>query len=1183
MGKHGCKGIPIFLRNKRTRMFSLLTALLATIAIVVGNGAINAASADIFAQYYTYSDACSKVSPSRKIVKKDEDGNYVFCINTGSTVKADSDWRDIPLDVNNINEITARIAKSSIENDFTSQMEAAAYLIHEHYDEDKRGWEEAKRRGFDGAPNLKENAEKLWNEVTQKTTKGMGFKILDPYATYYARSGRVVIDAQGVDGRNVTYGSENTEFKVTAVGDKLRFIKDKKQVKEVKESINSYNLTYGIDWVATGEGEAEIKGEYYIPYLQRKDIGNGAALIRVAKDEKVKEFTNVLTERAHRKFQPSLSSKSTVKELKVGDSVEDTVTSALKNPTEDEWVSGKDVRARGYYFVGSYNDIMKKRENKKDKVEEYIKELREDKNIRQVAAADVYFSGENQEVKAVAHEAKGDLSKDELASAKVYKVNKDDAGLFGTWVWFIDPGNQKDDVREFIPEKFVEEFGNVNSTVSHKAKISIEHVKNLKNKDTNDVSDAIVVSGVPKDYGKFDGNTDYGFSKDAKMNIRLWWVGNKDGSMSNENMVKLVSSSVEEPKEDENHKKIDSWDVPLRNGTYTLGNGKIILTHNESNSKEAGKDGDSEDNKGSEDNKENRSVENKKEKFEKVGDMIDLLDGNAAKSGMYVFVYEFPGSSRAQEFKTSFNNEDSRSFFDRNKPVTVTVNKAENASGKGEPGKGEQPGGSSEKPGNQKQPGTGEVGKGESGKGEQPGKSEPGKQDNPGGSSEKPSKQDPGKSEPVGSGNVTGSEVDPKTSHSGGVVDNIISKQNPQNPQGSGVQAGNNTQSGSTQSSGKNELGKQEPGKEQPGGSSEKPSGLQPGGTQNNGSASSGQNGGTSDVKNGNKSGESSGEPAGSGNVTGSEVDPKTSPSGGVVDNIISKQNPQNPQGQQNPQNPQGSGVQAGNNTQSGSTQGSGKNDPGKQQQPGNVNSGKEQPGGSSEKPGGTQGSSAQNEVACTQSGSTQVGNNAQSGVNAGANNNTLGAQVDAGTNNTVHQNADATGDSDAKNDAKSNANNDKINEKNNKKDDQSNVKTDSQHKSEHVATKEDSKEDKYTATKSGTIQRGDSKKVDAHQSATQQGNSKHGNSQQVDNQQGDNQQGDNQQVSDSNMEQGAQSNDQYASGVKNSKRRHARLGAHFGHLVTTGVKVETTLMFSLAILLIAGAVILAKRVSYIA
>lgn len=1067
MGKHGCKGIPIFLRNKRTRMFSLMTALLATIAIVVGNGAINAASADIFGQYYTYSDACSKVSPSKKIVKKDEDGNYVFCINTGSTVKADSDWRDIPLDVNNINEITARIAKFAIENDFTSRMEAAAYLIHEHYDEDKRGWEEAKRRGFDTAFNLKEEAEKLWNEVTQKTPNSMGFKILDPYATYYSKHGRVVIDANGIDLNKVPSGYENINFKVTAVGDKLHFIKDKKQVKEVKDYIGSYSTLYGIDWVATGEGEEEIKGEYYIPYLQRKDIGNGAALIRVAKDEKVREFTNVLTERAHRKFQPSISSKSTVKELKVGDSVEDTVTSSLKNPTEDEWVSGKDVRARGYYFVGSYNDIMKKRENKKDKVEEYIKELREDKNIRQVAAADVYFSGENQEVKAVAHEAKGDLSKDELASAKVYKVNKDDAGLFGTWVWFIDPGNQKDDVREFIPGKFVEEFGNVNSTVSHKAKISIEHVKNLKNKDTNDVSDAIVVSGVPKDYGKFDGNTDYGFSKDAKMNIRLWWVGNKDGSMSNENMVKLVSSSVEEPKEDENHKKIDSWDVPLRNGTYTLGNGKIILTHNESNGKEsgkeAGKDSDSEDNKGSEDNKENRSAENKKEKFEKVGDMIDLLDGNTAKSGMYVFVYEFPGSSRAQEFKTSFNNEDSRSFFDRNKPVTVTVNKAENAGAKGEPGK----------------------------------------------------------SEP----------------------------------------------------------GKGEPGKQQPGGSSEKPGGLQPGGTQNNGGASSGQNGGASDVKNGNKSGESSGEPAGSGNVTGSEVDPKTSPSGGVVDNIISKQNPQNPQ---SPQNPQGSGVQAGNNNQSGSTQGSGKNEPGKQQQSGNANPvksepGVQKPGGSSEKLSGTQGSSAQNEVAGTQSGSTQVGNNAQSGVNAGANNNTLGAQVDAGTNNTVHQNADATGDSDAKNDAKSNANNDKINEKNNKKDDRSNVKTDSQHKSEHVEGKEDSKEGKYTATKSGTIQRGNSKKVDTYQSATQQGNSKHGNSQQVDNQQGDNQQ-----VSDSNMEQGAQSNNQYASGAKNSKRRHARLGANVGHLVTTGVKVETTLMFSLAILLIAGSVILAKRVSYI-
>lgn len=1088
MGKHGCKGIPIFLRNKRTRMFSLMTALLATIAIVVGNGAINAASADIFGQYYTYSDACSKVSPSKKIVKKDEDGNYVFCINTGSTVKADSDWRDIPLDVNNINEITARIAKFAIENDFTSRMEAAAYLIHEHYDEDKRGWEEAKRRGFDTAFNLKEEAEKLWNEVTQKTPNSMGFKILDPYATYYSKHGRVVIDANGIDLNKVPSGYENINFKVTAVGDKLRFIKDKKQVKEVKDYIGSYSTLYGIDWVATGEGEEEIKGEYYIPYLQRKDIGNGAALIRVAKDEKVREFTNVLTERAHRKFQPSISSKSTVKELKVGDSVEDTVTSSLKNPTEDEWVSGKDVRARGYYFVGSYDDIMKKRENKKDKVEEYIKELREDKNIRQVAAADVYFSGENQEVKAVAHEAKGDLSKDELASAKVYKVNKDDAGLFGTWVWFIDPGNQKDDVREFIPEKFVEEFGNVNSTVSHKAKISIEHVKNLKNKDTNDVSDAIVVSGVPKDYGKFDGNTDYGFSKDAKMNIRLWWVGNKDGSMSNENMVKLVSSSVEEPKEDENHKKIDSWDVPLRNGTYTLGNGKIILTHNESNGKESGKesgkDSDSEDNKGSEDNKENRSAENKKEKFEKVGDMIDLLDGNTAKSGMYVFVYEFPGSSRAQEFKTSFNNEDSRSFFDRNKPVTVTVNKAENASGKGEPGK-QEPGKS--EPGKQ-EPGKGEPGKQQpGGSSEKPGKQDPGKQDNPGGSSEKPSKQDPGKSEPVGSGNVTGSEVDPKTSPSGGVVDNIISKQNPQNPQGSGKQDNPGKGEPGTGESGKGESGKQEPVKQ------DKPGKEQPG-----------------------------------------NVNPGKQEQPGV-------------------QKPGGSSEKPGNQKQSGTGE-SGKQD---------------NPGGSSEKPGGTQGSSAQNEVAGTQSGSTQVGNNAQSGVNAGANNNTLGAQVDAGTNNTVHQNADAT----AKSNAKSNANNDKINEKNNKKDNQSNVNADSQHKSEHVEGKEDSKEGKYTATKSGTIQRGDSKKVDTHQSATQQGDSK----------QGDSQYGDNQQVSDSNVEQNSQPNNQYVSGTKNSKRRHARLGANVGHLVTTGVKVETTLMFSLAILLIAGSVILSKRVSYIA
>ena len=1147
MGKHGCKKIPIFLRNKRTRMFSLMTALLATIAIVVGNGVISGAYAfDDIPTYISNYSGCGAVGNYKRLYSVDDDTTYCVDTHDHGSLITDTSWGAV---INNRDvAIAAMMIKLSVSGgygrgDYRNRV-AIAYAIHEHF-EDRAKWNEAKQNSFNTKDfsEIASKADELWNEAANKIPTKVLFE--NNYGTS-GSSGEIKVKAEGIT-RTAYSGNNGVDFKITASNENIKFkdnyYNNNSELKEERKGFIRTDKDYSDDfvWVATGEGKVDINGEYYLPNLDRRDTKNGCYLLRLSQSPVKYNIDSSISIDAHRNFYPTVTSKSEVKKLKLGDSVEGNVKSGVNYEDNKPWIKDKKIRARGYYFVGSHENILKERAAGSN-VDDYLKELRADSNIRQVGASDVYFTKSGEEAKTVVHVTNGDMKPENLEKATEYKVGEQDAGLFGTWVWTIAKNEQDNDVKDFVSSDFIEGFGKAQSTLTHMAKVNIKHVKNAKNKDSNEVSDTIIVSGAPKDYGMFKGNKEYGFDGDENMKVRLWWIGYENGTVDKESMSKLNPKSDKEPEEDDNHKKVGEWSIPLRNGVYTIANGKVML-------KEA-----SADVAGASDSGGNTETGNGKEGPDlgkKVADIVNLKSGNSGESGMYVFVYDFPGSSRAEAFKTAFNDVDSKSVFNKQ---NVTNHPSKNGEA--------NPGGVNT--GSQSQSGNAQNGGKQSSENVQNDDTQNGAQNGRQNTNQNGNQNGTSSSENTNSGNVTGSEVGPKTSPSGGVVDNIISKQNPQNPQGSGKQ-----DNPGKQEPGKQDPGKGEPGKhEQPGGSSEKPSGLQPGGTQNNGSASSSQNGGASDVKNGSQSGESSGEPAGSGNVTGSEVDPKTSPSGGVVDNIISKQNPQNPQ------NTQGSSKQDNPGKQNLSKQ-----DPGKQDNPVKDQPGVQKPGGSNEKPGGTQGSSAQNEVAGTQSGSAQVGNNAQFGVNAGANNNMLGALVDAGNNNTVHQNANATGESNAKSDS----NNDKVNEKNNKKDNQSNVKTDYQHKSEHVATKEDTKEDKYTSAKSGTIQRGDSKKVDAHQSATQQGNSKHGNSQQGDNQQVDNQHGDDQQVIDSNTEQNTQPNNQYASGAKKSKRRHARLGANVGRLVTTGVKVETTLMFSLAILLIAGSVILAKRVGCVA
>lgn len=802
MGKHGCKKIPIFLRNKRTRMFSLLTALLATIAIVVGNGVISGAYAfDDIPTYISNYSGCGAEGDYKGLYSVNDDITYCVDLHESGNAFADTSWGPV---VNNRDvAIAAMMIKLSVNGkywrgDYRDRV-AIAYAIHEHF-EDKDKWNNAKQHSFTSTKDFSEiaaKADELWNEAASKIPTKVSFENL--YGTS-GNSGEIKVKAEGVL-RTAYNGDDGVDFKITASNGNIMF-KDNyyynnSELKAERKGFIRTDKDYSDEfvWVASGEGKVDINGEYYLPNLERRDTKSGCYLLRLSQSPVKYNIDSSISIDAHRDFYPAVTSKSEVKKLKLGDSVEGNVKSSVNNEENKPWIENKKIRARGYYFVGSYENILKERAVGSS-VDDYIKELRADSSIRQVGASDVYFTKSGEEAKTVVHVTNGDMKPENLEKATEYKVGEQDAGLFGTWVWTIAKNEQDNDVKDFVSSDFIEGFGKAQSTLTHMAKVNIKHVKNAKNKDSNEVSDTIVVSGAPKDYGMFKGNKEYGFDGDENMKVRLWWIGYENGTVDKESMSKLNPKSDKEPEEDDNHKKIGEWSVPLRNGVYTIANGKVML-------KEDSADGAG--NSGAVGNSEKGNEKEESELGKKVADIVNLKSGNSGESGMYVFVYDFPGSSRAEAFKTAFNDEDSRSIFTQEKEEhkTVNNNSAGNA-GDVKPSGGAKPNG--DKPNGGSKPSVGDVKPNDDVK---PNGNKPNGDEKPNGDvkpngGDKPSGdvKPSGDAKPNGgnksdnvstnnndnkvnnndnkveeSGEVTKNEIDPKTSAGGAVVDNIVNKQ----------------------------------------------------------------------------------------------------------------------------------------------------------------------------------------------------------------------------------------------------------------------------------------------------------------------------------------------------------------------------------------------------------------------
>lgn len=554
-----------------------------------------------------------------------ENGNPVYCVEAGEPVTNTGTW-------NKATDVNHKVGAWLVEkhkgdsSDFTQA--SVAYAIHEHLDQGSSHFRQLVAAGLEGADinAVASNAANLWNDAYNTLPANLN-------ASYAYTSGkRTGTVDPGVKNSNGQYIA-GYRFTATLSG-------------PAKFDANNSNTITGvttgqamhIPWTATGNGKVTYRTHVSVPTAAVLN-SPGQDMMRSSDPE---NQTAGVQFSVSRDFQPTVSTSVSKKQLTRGSPVEDRVTSGVAS-SDDVWADNVPVKFKGYYFVGDFKHILQViKKNNGENPTDYLKRLRETDGIRQVAAATTSFtnSGQTNTVKAKA--ATGGIDYDSVNGLDDYQVSDEDAGLFGTWVWVEVKADQSQ--QDYIKGDYIDEFGKVQETsVSVLPPNHDSTVLEQESGMNKDILDEINISRLPSDYGKFTGDTNYGFGADAKAKIRVWWAGSGTGNKDEDE--KYVPTTEEEPTQDVNHKLVGEWEVPAMNGKYKVGGGKIVLYPSDGSDAKT------------------------------VATDVNIKVTDKAHCGYYVFIYDFPGSSRAQGFKSAYNNPWERSFVTQDaQPVTLTTN-----------------------------------------------------------------------------------------------------------------------------------------------------------------------------------------------------------------------------------------------------------------------------------------------------------------------------------------------------------------------------------------------------------------------------------------------------------------------------------------------------------------------------
>lgn len=554
-----------------------------------------------------------------------ENGNPVYCVEAGEPVTNTGTW-------NKATDVNHKVGAWLVEkhkgdsSDFTQA--SVAYAIHEHLDQGSSHFRQLVAAGLEGADinAVASNAANLWN---------------DAYNTLPANLNAAYAYTSGKRTGTVDPGVKNSSGQYIAGIQYTATLNGPAKFNQTGTNTISGTTTgqaMHIPWTATGNGKVTYHVSINVPTAAVLN-SPGQDMMRSSDPE---NQTADVQFSVSRDFQPTVSTSVSKKQLTRGSPVEDRVTSGVAS-SDDVWADNVPVKFKGYYFVGDFKHILQViKKNNGENPTDYLKRLRETDGIRQVAAATTSFtnSGQTNTVKAKA--ATGGIDYDSVNGLDDYQVSDEDAGLFGTWVWVEVKADQSQ--QDYIKGDYIDEFGKTQETsVSVLPPNHDSTVLEQESGMNKDILDEINISRLPSDYGKFTGDTNYGFGADAKAKIRVWWAGSGTGNKDEDE--KYVPTTEEEPTQDVNHKLVGEWEVPAMNGKYKVGGGKIVLYPSDGSDAKT------------------------------VATDVNIKVTDKAHCGYYVFIYDFPGSSRAQGFKSAYNNPWERSFVTQDaQPVTLTTN-----------------------------------------------------------------------------------------------------------------------------------------------------------------------------------------------------------------------------------------------------------------------------------------------------------------------------------------------------------------------------------------------------------------------------------------------------------------------------------------------------------------------------
>ncbi len=816
MKKYGGKHLNVYCVNKllscakrkATRLIALLVASFCLIPIALC-GQIALGFDQLPGYFYNQSDTLPifKEKHNFKLAPIPNYSNSAFytryCVESTETYSmlAHGSWYDQPYDDY---RIAAKLINSYkyINDDFNQA--SIAYAIHDHLDSDKNLWQTVVKNGFEGVETdkLADKAKSMWESARASTPTTL--EIQNEY-TNGKRTGVLHLALRNAD-KEFVYG---TKIKVTSDDNRVKFGSVPGSVE-----VTSDNKVIDIPWSAKEEGTAKVTASYEAPKVERFYSSESQDYIRTESDRayETSESFNV-----RKDFYPVLTSKMNKHKLRANEKVDSEVKVAI--PGKDDWPNKLNLHAQGYYFVGSDDAILHiDKPGNNESAQKYLQRIREVKNLRQVAAAEADFSNADEKVLPKAKRASGDINSADLKNAADYKVGNEEVGKFGTWVWVIAREAQNEDAANMLEDDIVQVFGSADTTAVHQSAVKASVTAKQKTFSVgSEIAGEIAVEGLPESYGLFKGNGNYGFDGDKDAHIRVWWAGAGTENPTKQDNdaydpAKNSTSGAEEPTKDDHHRLVGEWDVPAVNGVYEIGNGNITV-------KPAAVDG-----------KPATEARILKEN-------VHIRADNNKQSGWYVFVYDFPGSSRAVEYKSAYNNSQSRVLVEptssNNSTSTTTV------TGNGNSQSPSAPGGTS---GGASQSGGTNSGGSQYGGASQSGSSQTGGSSHSGGSTQggassttQPGAHDSGNSavsastgsNPTGNaGNVSGAGSAGGAGSSGnaggaGNAGHAGSAGNNTSGNASGVTSGGTSQSGGSQSGGSQSGGSQSGGSSHSGGSAQ--------------------------------------------------------------------------------------------------------------------------------------------------------------------------------------------------------------------------------------------------------------------------------------------------------------------------------------------------------------------------